>query len=628
MKPKSLFTFQFFILALAAFLRLYNLNWKSADNDEAWSWYLASRPLPQLLNESLSARGDPHPPVYWLTLKAWMALGGTSELSMRLLSVGLGLLFVALTYALGRRLLSRPAALAAMLFTALNAFLIWNSQDARMYTMGGTLSLAGLFCLTSALRSGRWRDWLAYAFLTTLACYTHLAASFLLPFEGLFILLALWKNPRADWRRAFTALGLIALSFLPFALNVWRASGPGHNVLRQSLGPVALTHNILLQLTTYEASLTPLAQWLVALFIAALFILGLLPRQRPLTRPFITLYFSFFIFIILLLSLREPVYQPKSLTFIGAALALGVGAGWARLYHWRKLPAALLGLGLVGLQLMGLASVWSPGTFREDWRSGVGYLNRHVEPGAAILAHLEYYQVVLRYYFRGPQPIFAPFGSHLPAELDSALNTYQTYDTLWLAQSGTYITDPDHRVQTWLETRYPEITEIYPSGILIKGFAPRFRFASLPASAIPSGLRYPALNLALAGYAVPERELPTRDVYLHPPSNWVHTTLYWQADQPLLQDIRLTLTLEDDSGNVWGSDLPRATDLRAFHPPLKWQPGEIVRWDFDVNLNPDVPPGSYKLVLRVYPTSTDAPLLNTTGEDWFILAPITLVPNN
>jgi len=51
--------------------------------------------------------------------------------------------------------------------------------------------------------------------------------------------------------------------------------------------------------------------------------------------------------------------------------------------------------------------------------------------------------------------------------------------------------------------------------------------------------------------------------------------------------------------------MPREKDLRAFHPPLHWQPGEIVRWDFDVNANPDIRPGEYKA--------------HAEGGDWLIL---------
>ena len=203
-------------LALGAALRLVNLAWKSVDNDEAFSWANTHKPLFQLISDSLALRGDPHPPVYWTALKFWIAAAGDSELAMRLFTALTGIVFIALTYYLGRQLFSRPAGVAAALFVALSPWLIWNSQDARMYTLGGTLALGGLICLMQGLRNGSWR-WLGgYFVLTVLACYTHLAASFLLPFEGLAIVIsAFWFRP-GGWRAAGRALLALVAAGLVF----------------------------------------------------------------------------------------------------------------------------------------------------------------------------------------------------------------------------------------------------------------------------------------------------------------------------------------------------------------------------------------------------------------------------
>lgn len=94
--------------------------------------------------------------------------------------------------------------------------------------------------------------------------------------------------------------------------------------------------------------------------------------------------------------------------------------------------------------------------------------------------------------------------------------------------------------------------------------------------------RYSPNGLSLVGYHVAERDLPTRDLWLHPPSTWIPVTLYWSLTQPLTADIQISVSLEDEPGNVWCGKLARAKEVRAFHPPLKWQRAEIVRWDLDV----------------------------------------------
>ncbi|MBI5349016.1 MAG: glycosyltransferase family 39 protein [Chloroflexi bacterium] len=181
-------------LSIASFLRLYDLTWNSFDNDEAFSWATSHRPLLQLINESFHMQGDPHPPVYWVMLKLWMMIAGESEMAIRLLTVFFGIIFIALTFALARKLFSPSAGVAASLFAALNSYLIWNSQDARMYIPSATFGLAGMVCLVNGLSAdlrdfknlgGLW--WLGYFLFTTLSCYTHLGASFLLPVHALII---------------------------------------------------------------------------------------------------------------------------------------------------------------------------------------------------------------------------------------------------------------------------------------------------------------------------------------------------------------------------------------------------------------------------------------------------------
>jgi hypothetical protein len=178
-------------------------------------------------------------------------------------------------------------------------------------------------------------------------------------------------------------------------------------------------------------------------------------------------------------------------------------------------------------------------------------------------------------------------------------------------------------VQGWLAERYPVVTEVFPNGVDVRGYATRYRYSSLPETATPLEVDYPN-GLNLVGYRLTDRDLPTRDLWLHPPSTWVPVTLYWSASRPLSGDIRISILLEDEQGNVWGGNMPREKDLRAFYPPLHWQPAEIVRWDFDVNANPDIRPGEYKVVLRVYEIESGAALSHAEGGDWLILGRVRL----
>ena len=70
-----------------------------------------------------------------------MRVFGSGEAAVRLLSAFLGTLYLPPLYLLGRRLLSPPVALLATVLAAINPFLVWCSQEARMYALVATLTL-------------------------------------------------------------------------------------------------------------------------------------------------------------------------------------------------------------------------------------------------------------------------------------------------------------------------------------------------------------------------------------------------------------------------------------------------------------------------------------------------------
>jgi hypothetical protein len=73
--------------------------------------------------------------------------------------------------------------------------------------------------------------------------------------------------------------------------------------------------------------------------------------------------------------------------------------------------------------------------------------------------------------------------------------------------------------------------------------------------------------------------------------------LYWQANQPIDQNLQVFLTLTDTSGRSragW-SGLPAA----ARYPTARWQAGDLIRDPWQLTLPPHVPPGDYRLTARL-----------------------------
>jgi len=160
------------ILILAAALRLNNLTGPDVISDEAFSIWVASKPLPGLFAELV---GDyVHPPLHYLLLHFLLPLFGVSVAVARLPSVAFGVLSVWLLYRLADRLLGRRAALLAALMLAVSQLGVRYSQNARPYSLWVSLGLAASYCLIRALDAGGGRGWwMTYSVALTLTIYTH-----------------------------------------------------------------------------------------------------------------------------------------------------------------------------------------------------------------------------------------------------------------------------------------------------------------------------------------------------------------------------------------------------------------------------------------------------------------------
>ena len=163
---------------LAFGLRLHLLAGQSLWFDEGFALHLASKTLPQIVEQN---------PVGWLPLHSvalhfWLELVGESPFTARFFSLFFGVLVVAVLYLLGKELASPTTGVIASLLGCFSPFLVYYSQEARVYALWLFLSLLSVYLLLRALRSPeclRW--WLAYAAATTLAIYSHYFSVFLVP---------------------------------------------------------------------------------------------------------------------------------------------------------------------------------------------------------------------------------------------------------------------------------------------------------------------------------------------------------------------------------------------------------------------------------------------------------------
>ena len=160
------------IVVVAFALRAISLDWQSFWLDEVDAIGFARGDLRALLG--MFVRMGENGPLYYLILRVWLAAAGTSEYAVRYLSLMAGVLVIPLSNAVAARLFDRRTGLIAAGLAVGSPFLIWYSQDAKMYAWVAALSLASTYLLLRASHENRWAFWIAYVEATSSGFYMHL----------------------------------------------------------------------------------------------------------------------------------------------------------------------------------------------------------------------------------------------------------------------------------------------------------------------------------------------------------------------------------------------------------------------------------------------------------------------
>ena len=636
------------ILLIAGLVRSWRLDYHSVWFDEAVSLAWAGADPGYTWRITTRLVEEKHPPVYYLLLHYWQVVLGWfgldhNDAALRWLGALLGVLTVLGILLLVRRLSGRSVARLAGLLTALVPIMVWYSQELRMFQPATTGLVWAAYCLVrgwqSASQGRRLPWWIAFVACMTAALYSYLFAAFLLPAAGLTLLafLRLDRGPDGAWRMRRFGEGAVAVAvtgalFLPLVRNAWLVNSTEGTPGRAFQDFFANTGQLIRLFTIWRVDWPEPIVTAVVLFAALLTLAGLLLPQRtkgkktgpPLARAFLILWLGIPLLIAnLLLAQRDAVFaEDRYFLFLGPfmlwALARGVMVVSAR----RRGSAWVMGLIFIALFSASLPRLWTPAMYRENWRAAVEVITRYEEESAglsgAAIAHVDYTRLAVEWYLRQSMteeelPLFFPFGGTLTPDMTETIIAPPLEglidfgaETLWLTQSHLEGVDDQGLVEQWLNQRYPLVTEQYPAGVKLTGYALRSRFDVLPplsdAAVYPAAESAPGLTLAACEVMTPR--LSATDDALHPPSGWVHVRLWWQATNVIEDDYIATVQMIGPEG-VWGDRLYRDNEALRRMPTSTWQTGAIMRDEIDVNLNPVTPPGDYPIVVGV---------MNSAGE--------------
>jgi len=406
----------FLLLLLAFGLRMIGLQTRPLWYDEAIAVFHASLSPSRLVYGTVTpvegaGAANVHPLLYFLLLHGWMGLAGRSPLAVRFLSVGLGVVTVALLWRLAARCFDRRVGLAVGFLAAVNPFHVAYSQETRMYALLGLAAVAAAWGLLRALEEGpggrsppvRWGWWAFYAVAAALTLYAHNLGAFVLLALNLLVV------TRRRWWRSLPALALADLAALalfgPWLVGVLpgQLGFVGRGYWLEPPGADELVRALMLPVFTFYE---PAPLWLMGLeMFVGLLLLTLLVLQAWRTRAragwFLLLCWSPLLGMSFLSLLWKPVYLERAL--VPSALFYLVALGW--LVVRGRLPRPLR-LGLVVLVVA--VTAWSllthytyVGFPRPPFPEAAAYLRSRVEPADAVVHTNKLTYLPMHYYDPG-----------------------------------------------------------------------------------------------------------------------------------------------------------------------------------------------------------------------------------
>lgn len=610
------------LLCLAFALRTYRLDFQSLWSDEGISLQRASLPPAAMLAEMPVE----HTPGYFLLLHGWRNLTGDQDFALRYLSVLASVLAVALVYRLavdlgGGRLDTRLTlpALAAAALMATGAIQLWYAQEARMYAWLLATSLLSTWALWRMLawpgrRANGWA--VLYALATAAMVYLHFYGALVPVAQAIFVvgwLLATRDGPTfLRWLAASGGALLLFAPWLPRALAIFGFTG-----WREGGNAAEIPWRYLAAYTAGEAMPAPWAAWLPWLYLllaaGGIFFWW---RRRPAAAWLLVTWLLAPWLAVLALAARNPDFHERYTLFLTAPLLL-LAAGGIGLLHpavWRRrgaetaasrLPAYAAG-GAAALLLLlvaaNLAAVQRHYTdtalHKPDFRGAAARISAELQPGDVVLVDGPDPEKVFLHYYKGDAPVFAVSSmEEAPlAEVDGTLREMtQGARRAW---ELLYFHNPA-AVQVWLATQGWATEPTGHNGIRVSLYALGGGTPVTRTLAVAFG---PALTLAQADVST-----------LAPaPGDLLRVSTHWAVHAPA-PEYKFSLRLANHAGEVVQS--VDYVPQNWFAPTSVWFVGQPAADQRGLLLPADLPPGAYRLTLRLYDPATGAAVETAAGQD-------------
>jgi mannosyltransferase len=356
---------------VAAFgLGLWKLATPGLSEDELATWGMVTVDWPHFVDIVRNVDATIAP--YYLLLRGWAAVFGTTDIALRLPSVLFGAGAAGFVAAIGIRLAGRRVGLAAGLLLAVLPAFSRYAQDARPYALAMLAASMATYMLLRMVDRPRVGAYVAYASSLILLGLAHVVALLILVAHGF----AVWQI-RRSWRALFAWAAVALVVVLPAGPLLWLGA-------QQSGGQISWIPPIsaarLADTPTQLFGSTIIAGAVIALALAGM-------SLRPPIRT-VTLWAVAPVVALALASKVTPLWVARYMLFVLPAWALLASAALRRLTLLRGLVAVL-----------GIAALSVPNQFDVRDVGGHGLASRDIA------------MVIRANRLPGDAVVFGPFGN-------------------------------------------------------------------------------------------------------------------------------------------------------------------------------------------------------------------------
>ena len=222
MDKKKVFLILFIIIVFSTLLRLINIDKQEGMwNDEYLTWEIAKAAFPKEFFEAVMR--NCHAPLHYLYLKVWMYAFSDTDISLRMSSLVPGVLSVISMYFLGRELgkkASDSTGLVAATFCGISSFLIYFSQEVRIYSLLFLLSSIHLIAAIKTLDNPSKKHCTFFVLSALLVMLEHTIGFVFVFFSSISVIL--FASKKSKFKKFFLTSLLVAfIVFIPVAVFLY-----------------------------------------------------------------------------------------------------------------------------------------------------------------------------------------------------------------------------------------------------------------------------------------------------------------------------------------------------------------------------------------------------------------------